>query len=136
MWKKYSKIHKIAEKKDILKVGLLSAPKIHLMIKVTFFQKNHRSYVEENGGNWCKLNFRALFSEIWELCITTNFTSSCTESLDGVVVIIFRSNFYWFWKFWGDVGSNPSSWSWFFFLHFCMYVYHMLINRSQYFWVI
>ena len=51
--------------KDILKVGLLSAPEIYLMIKVAFFQKNYLSI----GPHWRKLaelgqklDFRALFS--------------------------------------------------------------------------
>ena len=45
----------------------------------------------------------------------TNFTLSCTKSLDGRVVIAFRSNLPCFCEIWAVTGSIPPSGTWFFF---------------------
>ena len=114
-------------------------------------KKSKKSHLCES---WCKLVQKAtieilylkltLCSEIWVIMIhITNFTISCTKSLDGRVVIAFRSNLPCFCEIWAVVGSIPPSGTWFFFsfkliilMFLCMLIYQIMINRSQKFWVI
>ena len=86
-------------------------------------KKSKKSHLCES---WCKLVQKAtieilylkltLCSEIWVIMIhITNFTLSCTKSLDGRVVIAFRSNLPCFCEIWAVMGSIPPSGTWFFF---------------------
>ena len=73
-----------------------------------------------NGGKWVKnavfcpkIDF---YSEIGVILLhNTNFPHYFTKSLDSPVVIAYKSKFFWFCVTWGDVGSNPTSGTWFFF---------------------
>ena len=114
-------------------------------------KKSKKSHLCES---WCKLVQKAtieilylkltLCSEIWVIMLhITNFTLSCTKSLDGRVVIAFGSNLPWFCEIWAVAGSIPLSGTWFFFsfkliflMFLCMLRYQITINRSQKFWVI
>ena len=98
-------------------------------------KKSKRSHLCES---WCKLVQKAtieilylkltLCSEIWVIMIhITNFTISCTKSLDGRVVIAFRSNLPWFCEIWAVMGSIPPSGTWFFFFvqihYYTLFIY-------------
>ena len=87
--------------------------------KVAFFLKNQLGIgvwwgkPGEMGQNWI---LEPLFSEMWVIMLhITNFTLPCTRSLDGRVVIAFRSNSPWFCEIWAVMGSIPCSGTWFFF---------------------
>ena len=146
-WIRYSKICKTTARKASWWLCYHLLPRICFIVKVVFFLKNQLGIgvwwgkPGEMGQNWI---LEPLFSEIWVIMLDiTNFSLTCTRSLDGRVVIAFRSNLPWFCEIWAVMGSIPPSGTWFFFsfkliilMFLCMLIYQIMINRSQKFWVI
>ena len=119
IWKKYSRICKTTAKKATWWLCYHLLPKTYFIIKVAFFRKNQLGIgvlwgkPGEMVQNWI---LEPLCIEIWVIIICiTNFTLPCTRSLDGRVVIAFRSNLPWFCEIWAVMGSIPPSGTWFFF---------------------
>ena len=68
----------------------------------------------KNGFFWPKMDLHSENRVI--IHHYTNFNLPCNKRPDGVMVIVFRSNFPWFCAIWSGVGSIPPSGTWFFFL--------------------
>ena len=92
----YFTFHKTAAKKATWWLCYILLHRICFIVKVAFFQKNQlgigvrRGKPGEMVQNWI---LEPLCSEIWVIMIDiTNFNLICIKSLDGRVVIAFRSN--------------------------------------------
>ena len=129
--------------KGLLVTLLPLVTKTCFIVKVVFFQKDQLGIGVwwgkpwEMGQNWI---LEPLFSEIWVIMLDiTNFTHKCIKSLNGRVVIAFRSNQLWFCEIWAVQSVQyPAQEHDFFFIHLflCMLIYQIMINRGQKSWAI